>query len=62
MHQEKEAQNKLINEHKMQIKINKEKIHYYDEELKLIKNQLSFVKNVQKEYFTKLLNKGTDCR
>jgi hypothetical protein len=42
--------------------LNSEKIFYLEEEMRLVKTELTFIKNIQKEYYTKLLKQGDDIR
>jgi hypothetical protein len=50
---------KRLNELK---ELNSEKIFYFEEELHLVKTELTFIKNIQKEYYMSLLKKGDDLR
>ena len=42
--------------------INCEKIYYLEEEMRLVKTELIFIKNIQREYYQRLLKKGDDIR
>ena len=42
--------------------INCEKIYYIEEEMSIVKTELSFIRNIQIEYYCKLLRTGTDIR
>jgi len=50
---------KRLNELK---EINCEKIYYIEEEMSIVKTELAFIRNIQIEYYTKLLKKGLDIR
>ncbi|CDW87455.1 UNKNOWN [Stylonychia lemnae] len=41
---------------------NNERIYYVDQEIEVIKTQLQFILNVQKEYYLRLLREGQDTR
>mmetsp|Transcript_2199 Transcript_2199/g.2144 ORF Transcript_2199/g.2144 Transcript_2199/m.2144 type:complete len:120 (+) Transcript_2199:1180-1539(+) len=41
---------------------NQEKIFYLEEEMRLVKTELDFLKNIQREYFTSILSRGDDIR
>ena len=42
--------------------MNSEKIFYFEEEMRLVKIELTFIKNIQREYYMTLLKKGDDIR
>jgi len=42
--------------------LNSEKIYYLEEEMALVKSELAFIRNIQKEYYEGLLLEGTDIR
>lgn len=42
--------------------MNSQKIYYLEEEIHIVKTELSFVRNIQIEYYLKLLKKGDDIR
>ena len=42
--------------------MNCEKIFYIEEEMSIVKTELSFIRSVQIEYYTKLLKRGNDIR
>ena len=42
--------------------INCEKIYYLEEEMRIVKTELTFLKNIMREYYLKLLKKGDDIR
>jgi hypothetical protein len=42
--------------------INSEKIYYLEEEMDIVKTELIFIRNIQREYYSKLLKKGDDIR
>ena len=50
---------KRLNELK---EINCEKIYYIEEEMSIVKTELAFIRNIQIEYYSKLLKKGSDIR
>mmetsp|Transcript_34922 Transcript_34922/g.26067 ORF Transcript_34922/g.26067 Transcript_34922/m.26067 type:complete len:89 (-) Transcript_34922:127-393(-) len=41
---------------------NQEKIFYFEEEMRLVKTELDFLKNIQREYYTQILKQGDDIR
>ncbi len=50
---------KRLNELK---EINSEKIYYIEEEMQIVKTEVEFIRNIQIEYYTKLLRLGDDIR
>ncbi|CDW87738.1 UNKNOWN [Stylonychia lemnae] len=50
---------KRLNELK---EINCEKIYYIEEEMSIVKTELAFIRNIQIEYYSKLLKQGNDIR
>ena len=59
MRQDKLVLDKKLNEMK---DINCEKIYYLEEEMSLVKTELIFIKNIQREYYQRLLKRGDDIR
>lgn len=56
---DKQNLDKKLNELK---EINLEKIYYLEEEMNIIKTEINFIRNIQREYYTKLLKVGNDVR
>ena len=61
LRQKEEKQNQII-EYKKKWEENVEKNAYYDQETKLLKTQLNFLKGILKDYYIRILKKGIDCR
>ena len=59
---QKEEKQKEVLEYKKKWEHNVEKNGYYEQESKLLKTQLRFLKGILKDYYTRILKNGVDCR
>eukprot|EP00347_Sterkiella_histriomuscorum_P010459 403376203 len=59
MKDEKRKQEQILNRERDQ---NSERIYYVEQEMEILKTQIMFLVNVQKEHYLRLLKEGTDTR